>query len=114
MAATAGGVAIGSVVGHGMSRAIFGGPGGQQGGQQGGQYDGQQGGQQNSGYGQPAPGQYGQTPEEQQQQQQQPQPCEQQMLQFVQCAMNASDVHDCDGYLDYLKKCREEVLAQNA
>jgi len=104
MAATAGGVAVGSVVGHGLSQAIFGGGqghGGQgapQAAPQGGQY-GDQGYNQSGAYAQP---------------QQQAQPCEGEMGQFVQCAMNSENIEDCIGYLNTLKKCRDEVMARYA
>ena len=49
-------------------------------------------------YGQPAP---------------QAQPCEGEMGQFVQCALNSSEMTDCMGYLDMLKKCRDSAMSQN-
>merc|ERR1739848_245610 len=96
MAATAGGVAIGSVVGHGMSQAIFGGGGSSQGGApQGAPAAAPAAGGHEAA---PNQGAYGQ-------QQAQQQPCEGEMGQFVQCALNSTDVADCTGYLDMLKQC---------
>ena len=90
-------------------QAIFGGGGHGQGGQaQGGQ------GQGGEGQGQPA-GQGGYNDNQgytDQQQQQQPQPCEGEMGQFVQCALNSADVTECTVYLDHLKQCRDRVMEQ--
>merc|ERR1712131_465669 len=97
MAATAGGVAIGSVVGHGLSNAIFGGGSGgapQAAPQAAGGY----GGQEQGTYGQQAAAQ--------------PQPCEGEMGQFLQCSMNATDLNDCQAYMDMLKKCRDQIMQQ--
>ena len=90
MAATAGGVAVGSVIGAGVSQAMFGGGGGHSA---------------PAGQTQAAP--MGETYNQTQQ------PCEGEMGQFVQCALNSSYVEDCVGYLDMLKKCRENVLNQS-
>jgi len=97
MAATAGGVAVGSVVGHGLSQAIFGGGSSGQAAPAAAPAAAPQAA--------PAGGAYAQ-------QEAQPQPCEGEMGQFVQCALNSSDVADCVGYLDMLKKCRDSVMAQ--
>merc|ERR1711973_702723 len=97
MAATAGGVAIGSVVGHGLTSAIFGGGSSGQAAPAAAPAAAPQAA--------PAGGAYAQ-------QEAQPQPCEGEMGQFVQCALNSSDVADCVGYLDMLKKCRDTVMAQ--
>jgi len=88
MAATAGGVAVGSVIGHGVSHALFGG-----------------GGQQSS----PAPDVTYQEPPPQQmtsQRTQQAEPCSWELQQFLSCAQNQSDITLCDGFNDALKQCK--------
>merc|ERR1719158_2059390 len=91
MAATAGGVAVGSVVGHGMSSMLFGGG--------------------SSSSSEPAPAQAQQPPPAPQQQyyndpyqqpmaqqQQQGETCAWEMKQFVQCAQSQSDLSLCEGF----------------
>merc|ERR1712157_496574 len=101
MAATAGGVAVGSVVGHGMSQMLFG--GGNQGGgaPAQGQAPPQQGSYDQSG------GTYGA-----QQQQQQAQPCEGEMMNFLQCSLNVEDLNDCLTYKQQLMQCQEQMRSQ--
>lgn len=89
MAATAGGVAIGSVVGHGVSSALFGGGGSSSEAAQAPP---------------PPPQQYQQPP--QQQQQQAPQVCGWELQQFLNCAQNQSDISLCDGFNEALKQCK--------
>ncbi|ESO97248.1 hypothetical protein LOTGIDRAFT_115110 [Lottia gigantea] len=83
MAATAGGVAIGSAVGHTVGHALTGGFGG--------------GGQQEVAQDQ-APAQ--------QQQQQQRNPCQMEFESFVQCAQNQGDISLCQGFNAALKECK--------
>merc|ERR1712210_61961 len=97
MAAMAGGVAVGSAVGHVAGSAITGMMGG-------------------GGGSQPAEQQY-QQPPEQYQQQQQPQYGQQQQEQggacaweiksFIQCAQTQSDLTLCDGFNEALKQCKQ-------
>ncbi|CAK8697308.1 coiled-coil-helix-coiled-coil-helix domain-containing protein 2-like [Clavelina lepadiformis] len=91
MAATAGGVAIGSVVGHGVSHALFG------------------GGSSSAGESQPdtryeQPMVQSQPP--QQQAQQQPQVCSWELQQFLNCAQTQQDISLCDGFNEALKQCK--------
>ena len=72
----------------------------------GGGQGSQQQGNQDSGYGDQSAGGAGQG------QQQAPQPCEGEMGQFVQCALNSTEMTDCMGYLDTLKTCRDNVMQQ--
>ena len=86
MAATAGGVAVGSAVGHVIGGALTGGFGG--------------GGQQQQ-----------VQPAQSVQQQQQPQqynqnPCFQQLQSFLECTNNSSDLSMCQGFNDALKDCK--------
>merc|ERR1712138_191944 len=98
MAATAGGVAIGSVAGHAISNAMFGGGSGQAGGAPAA------GGAAPQGAAAPQGG-YGE-------QAAQPQPCDGELGQFLQCSMNASDLNDCQQYMTMLKQCRDQVQQQ--
>ncbi|XP_052212969.1 coiled-coil-helix-coiled-coil-helix domain-containing protein 2-like [Dreissena polymorpha] len=84
MAATAGGVAAGSVIGHGISHAIWGGSGSSQ----------QQA---------PAPVQQYQPPA---QQQQQPSACQYELDQFLNCSKQQSDLQLCYGFNEALKECK--------
>merc|ERR1719433_2281310 len=89
MAATAGGVAIGSAVGHVAGSAITGMMGGGGGSQQ------------------PAE-QYQQPPEQyQQQQQDQGGACAWEIKSFIQCAQTQSDLTLCDGFNEALKQCKQ-------
>merc|ERR1719457_387812 len=96
MAATAGGVAAGSVIGTGISRMIWGGSDSQQ--------------QQQA----PPPQeqQYQQQPQYQQQQmyaqqpQQQQNVCGYELEQFLKCAENQTDISLCEGFNDALKNCK--------
>ena len=96
MAATAGGVAVGSAVGHVAGAAITGGMGG--GG--GGHSDVPQ-------------QQQPQQPYYQQQQQQYPQqgpeptgPCAWEIKQFIQCAQSQHDITLCEGFNEALRQCK--------
>lgn len=99
MAATAGGVAIGSVVGHAVTGMMSGGssaPAEQQ-------------------YAQPPPQQYQQPPPQQYQQQppQQQEACAWEVKQFVQCAQNQSDISLCEGFNQALKDCKQRFQMYN-
>ena len=109
MAATAGGVAVGSVVGHGMSSMLFGGGG-------------------SSAQSDPAPAQaqqpaapqqyqdpygYQQQPPQYQQQQQQGEACAWEVKQFVQCAQSQSDLSLCEGFNQALKECKSRSALYN-
>merc|ERR1711963_482416 len=94
MATTAGGVAIGSVVGHGITSMLSGG---------GSSNEPQQVQQQ------PPQQQYQQQPMYQQpQQQQQDGPCAWEVKQFIQCAQNQSDLTLCDGFNEALRQCKNQ------
>merc|ERR1719457_429678 len=95
MAATAGGVAAGSVIGTGISRMIWGGSDSQQ--------------QQQ--VPPPQEQQYQQQPQHQpmyaqQQQQQQQNVCGYELEQFLKCAENQTDISLCEGFNDALKNCK--------
>ena len=108
MAATAGGVAVGSVVGHGMSSMLFGGGG-------------------SSAQSEPAPAQTQQPAAPQQyqdpyqqpyqqqppQQQQQGEACAWEVKQFVQCAQSQSDLSLCEGFNQALKECKSRGAMYN-
>ncbi len=95
MAATAGGVAVGSAVGHVAGHALtgmFSGNGNQQQPQQQQQMD--QGNQQmGGGY-------------SQQQQNEPAGPCAWEIKQFIQCAQNQSDLSLCEGFNEALRQCK--------
>merc|ERR1712122_171778 len=97
-AATAGGVAIGSVVGHAVTGMSGGSsaPAEQQ-------------------YAQPPPQQYQQPPPQQYQQQppQQQEACAWEVKQFVQCAQNQSDISLCEGFNQALKDCKQRFQMYN-
>ena len=93
MAATAGGVAIGSVVGHGVSNALFGGHGSSDRGQ-------------DVTYQDPPPTQgYAQQPQYNQQQQ----VCAYELEQFMACTQNQSDISLCQGFNEALKECKARM-----
>merc|ERR1719204_2962750 len=96
MAATAGGVAIGSAVGHVAGSAITGMMGGGGSSQPAEQY-------------QQPPEQYQQQPHYgQQQQQQQPEgACAWEIKSFIQCAQTQTDLTLCDGFNEALKQCKQ-------
>jgi len=107
MAMTAGGVAVGSAVGHVAGSAITGMMGGggssqpaeQQYQQQPEQYQQQQ---------QPQYGQQQQQPQYgQQQQQDQGGACAWEIKSFIQCAQTQSDLTLCDGFNEALKQCKQ-------
>ena len=88
MASTAGGVAIGSVVGHGISNALFGG--------------GNSGSETVAAPPPPQP-QY-QSP---QQQVQASQVCGFELEQFLRCTQSQQDISLCEGFNDALKQCKQ-------
>ena len=98
MAATAGGVAIGSVVGHAVTGMMSGGSGAPAPAEQ--QYA-------------PAPQQYQQPPQQQYQQQPQQEACAWEVKQFVQCAQSQSDISLCEGFNQALKDCKQRFQMYN-
>jgi len=119
MAATAGGVAIGSVVGHGLTSAIF----GSGGSSSGNSSDASQQQQQapppqpyydqsppppmayDAGYSAP-PTPYGGSDYSQQQSGGSNSACGAELEQFLQCAQNSADITFCQGLSDALKQCK--------
>merc|ERR1719291_276972 len=93
MAATAGGVAVGSAVGHVVGSAITGGMGGGGGHSQPEQYQQQQ----QPAYQQPP---YGQQPQEPQG------ACAWEIKSFIQCAQQQSDLSLCEGFNEALRQCK--------
>lgn len=93
MAATAGGVAIGSVVGHGISSALFGG---------GSKSEPSQ----DVTYQEQPPAQYGNPPPQYNQQQS---ACAYELDQFMSCAQNQPDVSLCQGFNEALKECKQRM-----
>ena len=96
MAATAGGVAVGSAVGHVAGSAITGMMSG--GGGSSNEPQQQQPQQQQQSY--------MQQPYQQQQQQQEG-PCAWEVKQFIQCAQNQNDLTLCDGFNEALRQCKQ-------
>merc|ERR1719430_2005967 len=94
MAAMAGGVAVGSAVGHVAGNAITGMMGGGGGQQQPDQYQQPPAPQQYQ-----APGQAGQGAEQG--------PCAWEIKSFIQCAQTQSDLTLCDGFNEALKQCKQ-------
>jgi len=104
MAATAGGVAIGNVVGHGLTSAIFG----------GGSSSSSEPAQQAPPP--PAPQSYGAPPPMQTYDAGYPHPppqggqsnnvCGYELDQFLQCAQNSADITFCQGLSEALKQCK--------
>merc|ERR1719317_428593 len=88
MAATAGGVAIGSAVGHVAGSAITGMMGG-------------------GGSSQPQQDQYQQQPQAYPQQQEPQGACAWEIKSFIQCAQTQSDLSLCDGFNEALKQCKQ-------
>ena len=101
MAATAGGVAIGSAVGHVAGSALT---GAFSGGSSSDQGQVQQ--QQQQQY--PPQQQY-----QQPQQQQQDGPCGWEIKQFIQCAQGQSDLTLCEGFNQALKECKNRNAMYN-
>jgi hypothetical protein len=98
MAVMAGGVAVGSAVGHVAGSAItgmMGGGGGSQPAEQQQQYQQPPEQQQQPQYGQ------------QQQQQEQGGACAWEIKSFIQCAQTQSDLTLCDGFNEALKQCKQ-------
>merc|ERR1712140_146546 len=107
MAATAGGVAVGSAVGHVAGSAITGmisggGSSSEPQQQQQQQPPPQQYNQQQQPYGGPTGGY------QQQQQQQEGGACAWEVKQFVQCAQNQSDLTLCEGFNEALRQCKQQ------
>merc|ERR1719215_2399450 len=94
MAATAGGVAVGSAIGHTVGAVVTGAMGGG-GGQQ----------QQPAEQQQYQPMQQ-QPPQQQQQQQQFNNPCADQLQQFINCTTGQHDISACQGFNEALKECK--------
>ena len=94
MAATAGGVAVGSAVGHVAGAAITGAMSGGSGHHQ----------DQGQVYQQQPPQQ--QYYQQEQQYQQQEGPCGWEMKQFLQCAQGQGDLSLCEGFNQALKECK--------
>ncbi|KAH7731435.1 CRE-HAR-1 protein [Aphelenchoides avenae] len=89
MAATAGGVAIGSAVGHAVGNMMTGGS------------------KEN------APAEYAQAPQQNVAQQQPLQnPCEFEWRQFMECSQNQSDLSLCQGFNDIFKQCKSRYTSQ--
>ena len=101
MAATAGGVAVGSVVGHGMSNMLFGG---------GGSSSSEPAAAQ-AAPAQPAPQQ--QQYYDYQQPPQQQEACAWEVKQFVQCAQSQGDLTLCEGFNQALKDCKNRMAMYN-
>jgi hypothetical protein len=98
MAVTAGGVAVGSAVGHVAGHALTGMfSGGSNNGQQQQQMDQQQQQQQ-----QPQGSYYG----NQQQPNEPTGACAWEIKQFIQCAQNQSDLTLCEGFNEALRQCK--------
>jgi len=103
MAATAGGVAVGSAIGHVAGAALTGGMGGGGGGQA-----------EAAPAPAAAPAQQAYQPAQQpyggpggMQQQQEPQgACAWEIKQFIQCAQGQSDLTLCDGFNEALRQCK--------
>ena len=101
MAATAGGVAVGSAVGHVAGAAITGMMSGGSSNQQPAPAPAAPA---------PAPQQYQQPP---QQQQQQDGPCAWEVKQFIACAQDQSDLSLCEGFNQALKECKSRNMMYN-
>lgn len=102
MAATAGGVAVGSAVGHVAGAALTGGMGGG-GGHSEAAAPAPAAPQQQQAYAQQP---YG-GPGGMQQPQQDPQgPCAWEIKQFIQCAQGQSDLTLCEGFNEALRQCK--------
>lgn len=94
MAATAGGVAVGSAIGHVAGSAMT------------GMFSG------GSSSNEAAPAQqqqqqYGQQPQYGQQQQQENGACAYEIKNFIQCAQNQSDISLCEGFNEALRQCKQ-------
>jgi hypothetical protein len=107
MAATAGGVAIGSTIGHVAGSAITGMFSGGSSSSEPAQQQ-QAPPPQQQYYGQPQQG-YGQP----QQGQQQDGPCAWEVKQFIQCAQGQSDLTLCEGFNMALKECKQRAGMYN-
>ena len=99
MAATAGGVAIGSVVGHAVTGMMSGGSSAPA----------------EQAAPAAAPQQYQQPPQQQyyQEQPQQQEACAWEVKQFIQCAQNQGDISLCEGFNQALKDCKQRFQMYN-
>jgi len=98
MAATAGGVAIGSTVGHVIGHAITGGGGGSAAAAEAAP----------AAAAAPASYQQQQQPYQQQHQSEAPQgACSWEIKQFMQCAQTQGDLTLCEGFNEALRQCRQ-------
>lgn len=97
MAATAGGVAIGSVVGHGLTSALFGG---------GSESKSDVTNQEQP----PQPQQAYQQQPYQQQNYQQQRPCGYELEQFLNCTQTQNDISLCEGFNEALKQCKARAF----
>merc|ERR1712168_1110601 len=93
MAATAGGVAIGSTVGHVVGHALTGGSSSSEPAPAPQQYA-------------PPPQQYAPPPQYGAPQQPMSGPCSMEVKQFLDCANTQSDLTLCDGFNEVLKQCK--------
>jgi len=93
MAATAGGVAVGSAVGHVAGHALT------------GMFSGGSSSEPQAAAAPPQQ-QYAQQPQYGQQQQDQG-PCAWEVKNFIQCAQNQSDISLCEGFNEALRQCKQ-------
>lgn len=89
MATTAGGVAVGSVVGHAVSGALFG------------------GGSRESAPAEAAQAQQPAAQASYPQQQQNTGPCAFEIRQFLECAQNQNDLSLCEGFNEAIRQCKQ-------
>merc|ERR1719295_221677 len=99
MAATAGGVAVGSAVGHVAGAAITGAMSGG-----GGSSEPAPAPPPQQYYGQPPPPAYGQPPP---QPQEPTGPCAWEIKNFIQCAQGQADLTLCEGFNEALRQCKQ-------
>ena len=99
MAATAGGVAVGHVVGHAVT----------------GMFSGGSSAPAEQAAPAAAPQQYQQPPQQQyyQEQPQQQEACAWEVKQFIQCAQNQGDISLCEGFNQALKDCKQRFQMYN-
>jgi len=95
--ATAGGVAIGSTVGHVIGHAITGGGGNAA----------EAAAEPAAAAAAPATSQYQYQPQQQQSSQQEGGACAWEMRQFIQCAQTQGDLTLCEGFNEALRQCKQ-------
>jgi len=95
--ATAGGVAIGSTVGHVIGHAITGGGG----------HAAEAAAEPAAAAAAPATSQYQYQPQQQQSSQQEGGACAWEMRQFIQCAQTQGDLTLCEGFNEALRQCKQ-------